>query len=254
MSDFAGRWRQIEVGGHTADVYDPPRLNEHGYTVLFLHGVHLGRLVDKPEFCRQFDRQGLRVISPLTGRSWWADKICAEFDTAITPVRYLLDRVLPFLAEDWKVRPPRIALLGTSMGGQGALRLAFKYPERFPVVAAIAPAIDYQNVFYEYDSIPAMYADPEAVRQDTATLHVHPLNWPRNMWFACDPADERWYESSDRLKMKLYSLGIMHECDLETTAGGHGWSYYNQMAPKALDFIASRLEQERLRLPVAKDE
>lgn len=251
LSAFAGTWRQIEVGGHTADVYEPPKPNEFGHTVLFLHGVHVGRLIDNGPFCREFDRHGLRVIAPISGASWWSSKICPAFDKEISAERYLLDRVMPYLADDWKVKPPRVALLGTSMGGQGALRLSYKYPERFPIVAAIAPAIDYQNVYYEYDTIPTMYPDPEAVRQDTATLHIHPLNWPRNMWFACDPADERWFDSSDRLKMKLYSLGIMHECDLETTAGGHGWSYYNVMAPKAIDFIAARLEQERLRLPLA---
>lgn len=48
--------------------------------------------------------------------------------------------------------------------------------------------------------------------------------------------------------MKLYSLGIMHEHDLETSAGGHGWEYYNHMAPKALEFVAQRLDQERLRV------
>jgi hypothetical protein len=92
-----------------------------------------------------------------------------------------------------------------------------------------------------------MYRDEEDARQDTATLHVHPLNWPRNIWFCCDPIDYRWHESADRLRMKLYSLGIPHECDLDTSAGGHGFAYYDRMAPAALDFILRRLDQERLR-------
>jgi len=49
------------------------------------------------------------------------------------------------------------------------------------------------------------------------------------------------------LHMKLHSLGILHEHELEISAGGHSWSYYNTMAPKALTFIAERLDQERLR-------
>ena len=62
-----------------------------------------------------------------------------------------------------------------------------------------------------------MYRDAEQARQDTATLHIHPLNWPRHQWFCCDPADYRWHDSADRLRMKLYSLGVPYECDLETT-------------------------------------
>jgi hypothetical protein len=41
----------------------------------------------------------------------------------------------------------------------------------------------------------------------------------------------------------------MHECDLKTSHGGHGWEYYNFMAPEAVAFIADRLEQERRRVP-----
>ena len=42
-------------------------------------------------------------------------------------------------------RRRKLALLGVSMGGQGALRMAYKYPNIFPTVAAISPAIDFQK-------------------------------------------------------------------------------------------------------------
>jgi S-formylglutathione hydrolase FrmB len=93
-----------------------------------------------------------------------------------------------------------------------------------------------------------MQADPEAARQDTAPLHIHLLNWPRHQFFSCDPSDYIWWDSADRLRMKLYSLGVPHECDLETTGGGHSFDYYNCMAGKALTFITERLDQERRRL------
>lgn len=244
-----GNWRQVAVAGHPCDVYEPPRRNEHDYAVIYLHGIHLKGLTDNAAFSGEFARHGLPVLAPHTGRSWWTDKICPEFDPRLSAERHVLDHVVPYAAERFGARPPRMALLGTSMGGQGALRFAFKFPNVFPIVAALAPAIDYQLRFYEDDeeTLPAMYADAEAVRQDTATLHVHPLNWPRNTWFASDPEDHRWHDSAQKLRMKLWALGIPHECDLETSAGGHGWAYYNAMAPAALQFIAARLEAERLR-------
>jgi S-formylglutathione hydrolase len=184
----------------------------------------------------------------MTGPTWWTDRISSAFDPQVTPERHLLSKVLPYINERWHAAPPRLALLGTSMGGQGALRLAFKHPSTFPVAAAISPAIDYQSRMREGDAVlKRMYRDEEDARQDTATLHVHPLNWPRNLWFCCDPIDYRWHESADRLRMKLYSLGIPHECDLDTSGGGHGFGYYDRMAPAALSFIVRRLDQERLR-------
>ena len=122
----------------------------------------------------------------------------------------------------------------------------------YGMVAAISPAIDYQQRLEtpEEDDDPLfeMYLDPEAARQDTALLHIHPLNWPRNQFFCCDPTDYRWFDSSDRLRMKLGSLGVPFECDLETSAGGHGFQYYNVMAQRAMTYILNSLNSERLRV------
>jgi S-formylglutathione hydrolase FrmB len=249
MTATSGTWSTEAVAGHICDVYEPPRRNPHGYVALYLHGVHLNRLSDKPAFMEQFDRHGLAVVAPQTKRSWWTDKVCLEFDPNISAERHVVDNVLPFFEARLGARPPRIGLLGTSMGGQGALRLAYKYPRLFPVVAAISPAIDFHKRYNEGDeTIPQMYSDPEAARQDTAILHVHPLNWPRHQFFCCDPEDYRWWESADRLRMKLYSLGIPHECDLETTGGAHGFEYYSRMAERAIGFLADKLDEERRRI------
>lgn len=243
-------WSTTEIAGHACDVFEPAEPPEHPDAVIYLHGVHLARLHENQAYTAEFQRYRLRVIAPHTRRSWWTDRICPEFDPVVSAERHILDRVLPWLRRHWGSEPPAIALLGTSMGGQGALRLAFKYPARFPIAAALAPAIDYHQRFHDPDeqTLPQMYADAEQARQDTATLHVHPLNWPRHVWFCSDPTDRRWHDSAQKLHMKLSALGIPHECDLETSAGGHSWRYYDAMAPRALAFLAERLQRQRLRL------
>ena len=245
-------WTEAAIAGHPCEIFEPKQPNPHGYVAIYLHGVHVNRLSDKPVFTAELERHGLPVVCPRTQRSWWTDKICAEFDPRFSAERYVLDHVLPFVAQRWDAKPPRIGLFGTSMGGQGALRFGFKHPSKFPVVAAISPAIDYhlrmRHPEEEDDPLFEMYPDPEADRQDTAILHVHPLNWPRNLWFCCDPTDTRWHESADRLRMKLSALGIPHHYDLETTGGGHGVEYYNHMAAAAIEFMIKSLDHERLRL------
>lgn len=244
-----GNWSQITVAGHPCDVFEPSSPNGHGDVVIYLHGVHLEQLVDKPEFSDRFERHGLLVVAPHTQRSWWADRICPEFDPDITAERHVLDNVLPYIKDRWGTGPPQIALLGTSMGGQGALRFAFKHPDTFPIVAALSPAIDYQSRWNDGDeTVRQMYQDAEAVRQDTATLCIHPLYWPRNTWFACDPEDARWHESAERLRMKMAALGVPHQCDLETEGGGHGFDYYSMMAGAAIDFVVTSLDRERRRI------
>lgn len=250
---MVGTWSQIDVDGHLCDIFEPSNPRTHAQVVIYLHGVHLGRLIDKDVYTELFEEHGLRVIAPMTQRSWWTDKICEEFSEEYTAEQFLLQRILPVIEERWSAKPPQVALLGTSMGGQGALRFSYKYPDLFPVVAAISPAIDYQLRMYDGDEVLAgMYDDPEAARQDTALLHIHPLNWPRHQFFCCDPKDTKWFPSADRLHMKLYSLGVPHEYDLETSAGGHGFEFYNAMAPRAVSFIVDALEQEHVRLPVVE--
>lgn len=251
MSETQNNWSTVAVAGHRCHIFEPSCPSEHPDVVIYLHGLHLHELRDQPEFGRQFNLHGLRVICPVTHRSWWTDRICQEFDATLTAERYVLDQVVPHIAARWNCQSPQIALLGTSMGGQGALRLSYKHPALFPVVAAISPAIDYHQRLAEGtdETLPLMYHDEEEARQDTATLHVHPLNWPRHQFFCCDPEDYYWWDSADRLRMKLASIGILFECDLETSAGGHGFDYYNAMSERALKFIAAGLKNERLRLP-----
>lgn len=247
----AGKWSELELAGHVCRLYEPSRPSPHRFCVIYLHCSEGASIVRFPSFVREFDRYGLRVIEPVTGRSWWTDRIWPEFDSTVSAEAYVLDRVVPQVADRWDAAPPRLALLGVSMGGQGALRIAYKFPNTFPIVAAISPAIDFQKRIVEGvdPGLSYMYGDdPEAARQDTATLHVHPLNWPRHQFFCCDPSDVRWHESADRLRMKLASLGVPFESDLETQAGGHSFAYAGHMAPRVVGFLAERLEHERRRL------
>ena len=79
-------------------------------------------------------------------------------------------------------------------------------------------------------------------------LAKHPHNLPRHQCFCCNPQDYRWHDSGERLRMKLYSLGVMHQCDLDTEAGETQREYIEAMATPAMEFLAERLEQERLRV------
>jgi pimeloyl-ACP methyl ester carboxylesterase len=250
MSEPMGAWSETEIAGHRAGLFEPQSPSPHGFVVIYLHCSESASLRGYTAFTRQFERHGLRVIEPVTGRSWWTDRIWPEFDPDISAEAYVVERVVPFVAGRWQARPPQLALLGVSMGGQGALRMAYKYPGKFPTVAAISPAIDYQKRIVEGvdPGLEFLYRDAEDARQDTALLHIHPLNWPRNQFFCCDPTDLRWHDSADRLRMKLSSLGVPFECDLETQAGGHSFDYATQMAELAVGFIAERLERERLRV------
>ncbi len=249
MNESLPGWSTIDIRGHEVDVFRPREPHESGHVVIYLHGVHLGRLNGNSPVTELLNRHGLACVAPMTGPSWWLDVVCQEFDSELTPQAFLLDEVVPWVERELGKSPPLIALIGTSMGGQGALRLGLQQPEKFPVVAGISPAVDFHTWMADGDPVlEAMFPNVEAARQQTALLHVQNLRWPRHIWFCCDPADDRWWDSSDKLEMKLASMGVPFECDMETSAGGHGWDYYNRMFEPALEFIVAGLESEGRRV------
>ncbi len=244
---MSGTWSTIDIAGKPADVYQPD-LKRPSFGILYLHGYGLETLRDNPACTRLFDELNLACVCPHGQRSWWVDRICPEFDAQLTPERHLIANMLPFFEQRWGLRPRAVGLLGVSMGGQGALRLAFRRPDLFPAVAGISSALDFQERYGQGTPLDEMYDSKEQARQDTAILHVQPYQYPPHIYFCIDPDDEDWYRGNDRLDEKLTALGIPHTADLTTRAGGHSWDYFNHMAGPAVRFLHAGLVQESRRL------
>jgi len=134
------------------------------------------------------------------------------------------------------------------MGGQGALQLAYRHPNDFPVVAALSPAIDVQDWYGQGLPLDEMFPDREAVRQQTAVVQIQGLNWPRHQLIVCDPIDRECIPSVERLLSKLRSSGIPFESDLGTSHGGHSWDYFNHMASAAIQYLVKAMDAEHRRL------
>jgi pimeloyl-ACP methyl ester carboxylesterase len=243
---MSGTWKTIEIAGKPADIFDPGA-TQPCFGILDLHDETLETLRDRKAFTRWFDHFQLACVCPHGQRCWWVERICPEFDPDLTPEHYLLQHVLPFFTQVWGLQPRSIGLQGIGMGGQGALRLAFKHPELFAVVAAISSTVDYHDVYGQGSSLDALYHSKEQCRQDTVLLHIHPTQYPPHIFFCIDPEDE-WFRGNDRLHEKLNALGITHRIDFTTRAGGHRWSYFDHMAEPVEQFVYAGLQQESRRL------
>lgn len=241
-------WTEETIAGHHADIYEPPGSPPPRFGVLFLHPYGLETPRERPAWTSLFEKYRLVCVAPQGGRCWWADRLCSDFDPRTTPEQFLLHDVLPTFRARWGIGPRAVGLLGISMGGQGALRLAFKQPRLFPVAAGIASALDYHERYGAGTPLDEMYDSKEQARQDTALLHIHPSEHPPHLFFCIDPEDIDWYRGNDRLHEKLTALGVPHTYDLTTQAGGHSWAYFDHMAEPAIRFVAEALEKESRRL------
>jgi S-formylglutathione hydrolase len=178
-----------------------------------------------------FHTSELVVVVPGV-RPWWIDRPDAAFEPARSPLSYMIEELVPWIRSKW-TDALRLAALGVGFGGQGALQLAYRHPETFPMATAICPAIDFHRL---YDSTPQFrdwFETQEQARQETVTLRLHPLNWPPHQWFACPRGDWR-FDGCERLASKLTSIGIPFEADLETA---NGVSYVGDQLERGMAWI-----------------
>jgi S-formylglutathione hydrolase FrmB len=174
-------------------------------------------------------------INSRDGRSRYEDFFIREF--------------MPFIERRYRTRSERSdrGIGGVSMGGYGALHLAFRFPQLFTSVTANSAAL--------IEKLPDVrFADP----RNSALLRVlgvfgappDPAFWIRNspftlvrsarldglrIYFDCGAEDDYGFEKgAEQLHELLASLHIPHEFHLYP--GGHNALYFAQHLPAALEF------------------
>jgi S-formylglutathione hydrolase len=243
-------WTRTNIAGRTVEVFAPSFRPDAA--VIWLHDYDESPLSAVPAAASAFAVENLLVVCPNGGRLWWLDCQGPGFGDH-TPARFILEAVVGWIDATHGIAPPAIGLSGVGMGGQGAVNLGFRNARRFPVVAAIAPDIDFHQWHGQGTPLDELFSSREAARQQTATLHLHPLNWPRNLLLMCDPADPIAWEGTERLASKLISSGVPFECDFESRGRGHDWTSFADMIPTAARFLGQHLRAARSALQTSPD-
>jgi S-formylglutathione hydrolase len=70
---------------------------------------------------------------------FYLDATQAPWSTHWRMESYLMDELLPLIGEYLPISVRRLGLMGHSMGGHGALTLAYRHPDRFRCLSAFAP-------------------------------------------------------------------------------------------------------------------
>jgi S-formylglutathione hydrolase len=229
-------------------VYDLADMSRLRGAILFLHDLDSITLEANSAFTDLLDEHRLACACPRADGSWWLDRLWPSFDQHITPERWVVEQVMPFIERRWRLSPGRLGLTGLGMGGQGALRLAFRHSESFQVVAGMNAILDFQELYHEGTALDEMYDSKEQCRQDTAILQIHPAQYPAHMLLCCDPANQRWLRGNDRLHEKLSALGIAHELDFATTVGGANWPFAERMADRVVNFLVRGIVEQSRRI------
>jgi S-formylglutathione hydrolase FrmB len=201
------------------------------------------------ELTRLAAEHGVILIMPDGGQfGWYLDSPLAPESQMET---YVMSEVLPDAALRFPLDPERIAVLGISMGGHGAVTLSLNNPGRFKAVSTLSAVLDLES--HKSDSTLDKYlrlsdilgpADSSAdnwrehsayylTRKNPAALAGTPVRMTVGLGDKLCLAENRQY---DRL---LTELGIPHEYLEES--GGHGWQLWRTDFPAHLAFLAGSL-------------
>jgi S-formylglutathione hydrolase FrmB len=177
-------------------------------------------------------------INSLDGRQRYEDFFLREF--------------MRIIERRYRIEPGRAArgVAGFSMGGYGALRMAFLHPDLFGSVSAHSAAL--------IENLPAISLAEGAQSPRMrlfASVFGSPLDrafWDRNnpleiartaklsglkIYFDCGSEDDfGFYAGSSALDKTLTSRHIPHEFHIYP--GGHDWAYFAAHLPESLEFEA----------------
>ncbi len=187
------------------------------------------------------------IITPFAGRSFYVN----SKDGKIRYEDFFLQEFIPAMEKKYHLERSRKGrvISGISMGGYGALRLAFKHPEMFAAVSAHSAAL--------IEELPKGAGD-SSVSTMIGTAFGRPLDndyWKRQspfayaktadlkglkIYFDCGDRDYFGFDAGARALDKLLTARkVPHEFHIYP--GGHDVQYFSEHLPQSLEFDSKAL-------------
>lgn len=227
----------------------------HRYPVLyFLHGlgdneqffIHTGGFNLVEDLWEQHQLADFLIATPQGGASFYIN----SHDSRRRYEDFFLEEFLPGIEKRYRTETGRSnrGIAGISMGGYGALHIAFRHPQLFGAVEAHSAAL--------LEKLPNVTARDARqmgrlrVLGDAFGTPFDAAFWNENdpvtiartaklaglkIYFDCGSEDDYGFDGgAEALDRLLTSRHIPHEFHLYP--GGHDWSYFAQHLPASLEF------------------
>jgi len=189
------------------------------------------------------------TVTPDGGMSFYIDARVDPKAKALKYEQFFTREFMPAIEKKYRVQAGRQAhgISGISMGGYGALHIAFAHPQLFGAVSAHSAAIFIQPERLRaltggrVDIMGAIYGSPfdKAFYEKNSPLtlareHVAGLRGMK-IYFDCGTEDNYGFDAGTRaLDAELTRLKVPHEAHLYP--GRHDWTYFAERLPASLQF------------------
>jgi len=232
--------------------------------VIFLHGLNNDER-DWESHCIETKLEALRASAKvgefIVAIPYGANSFYLNAQDGTRYEDAIVKDFLPFVDKTYRTIPaPRSRLIeGISMGGYGALLIAFKHPELFVGVAAHSAALfdelpqppkspEDRGGRYRYDLATKLFGTPPdpAFFQANNPLHLARANAAQikrlKIYFDIGESDRYGFEKGNlKLSETLKAAGVAHEYTL--APGAHGWSFLSERSEPAFTFIWNTLQR-----------
>jgi len=224
----------------TPDGYKPKGV---AYSVVYLlhgaYGDYKAWLGKAPEIKKYADLYNVILVCPDGDKfSWYFD---SPVDGTMQYETYISKELVASVDKNYATiaNNKNRAITGFSMGGHGALYLAFKHPDIWGVAASMSGGVDIRPFPLQWDIAKRLgsYAEHKANWENNTVINlVHLLNGKNlKILFDCG-VDDFFYDANLRLHKKLLERNIPH--DYIERPGGHTNAYWsNSIKYQMLFFI-----------------
>lgn len=195
------------------------------------------------------------IVAPQGWRSFYINSA----DGSLRYSDFFLEEFMPQIEHKYRVRPGRAgrAISGISMGGYGALRLAFTHPELFSAVSAQSAALITESP-QELDSAIRAGAPLAGVLAAVFGKPIDVAHWNANspfvlarrnvaglkrlaIYFNCGQDDNYGFERGAAvLHEQLQTEGVKHE--YHAYPGDHSFTYFMSHFEEVMEFHSRKFD------------
>ena len=205
----------------------------HGYS-----GNYSNWIAKVPQLAAYAQQYQMLIVCPDGGfSSWYLD---SPADSSSRYETYVGEEVPAFISTHYPARKGKAstAITGLSMGGHGALYLAFRHPERFGAAGSMSGGLDLTKLKGKYDiwkrvGDSTRYASRYMQNSVLGVITSGRKN-PPAVIFDCG-RDDGFFEMNGVVHRRMLELKIPH--DYIERPGGHSWDYWSNSIKYQLLFF-----------------
>jgi S-formylglutathione hydrolase FrmB len=213
----------------------------HGYS-----GNHLDWIKKAPGFETAADQYNMIIVCPDGGfASWyWNSPVDpkSQYETFISGE---LVKAIDAKYKTIKNRSGR-AITGLSMGGHGALYLAFKHQDVFGAAGSMSGGVDIRPFPNNWDmsKLLGTYAEQPERWEKNTVINMLNLLTPNSLAIIIDcGSDDFFFKVNENLHQQLLYRNIPH--DFITRPGGHTWPYWTNAVKYQFMFMRNYFDSAK---------